>query len=173
MQTTLHITKDIINKLELNPYIEGMQLNIDFLENILSQASNDYYNTDKPLLTDNTFDILENIVRAKKPNSYIFNNIGAKVIKSDDAVKLPYYMGSLDKVKPNEKSLTKWIAKHNTNIVISDKLDGLSALLIISISLYFSFSIISLLFIYQIFGFICFAYSCRRLYFKLWIVVRY
>ena len=133
MQTTQHITKDIINKLELNPYIEGMQLNIDFLENILSHASNDYYNTDKPLLTDNTFDILENIVRAKKPNSYIFNNIGAKVIKSDDAVKLPYYMGSLDKVKPNEKSLTKWIAKHNTNIVISDKLDGLSALLIISI----------------------------------------
>ena len=62
MQTTQHITKDIINKLELNPYFEGMQLNIDFLENILSHASNDYYNTDKPLLTDNTFDILENIL---------------------------------------------------------------------------------------------------------------
>ncbi len=124
---------DMIKKLEANPHKYGLEIDIEILEIILKQAQNDYYNTDKPLLSDTTFDILENIVKISKPNSYIFNNIGATVINSDDAVKLPFYMGSLDKVKPNEKSLSKWFEKHNKNIVISEKLDGLSALLIISL----------------------------------------
>ena len=124
---------DIIKQLEANPHKYGLEINIDILEIILKQAQNDYYNTDKPLLSDTTFDILENIVKINKPNSYIFDNIGATVINSDEAVKLPFYMGSLDKVKPNEKSLSKWFEKHNKNIVISEKLDGLSALLIISL----------------------------------------
>lgn len=126
------ITKSLITKLEANPHIDGLKLDITLLENILLKAINDYYNTDKPLLTDNTFDILENILREKKPNSKVFAKIGAPVINPEDAVKLPYYLGSLDKVKPNEKSLTKWLSKHNKEIVISEKLDGLSALLIVS-----------------------------------------
>ena len=124
---------DMIKQLEANPHKYGLEIDIGILEIILKQAQNDYYNTDKPLLSDTTFDILENIVKINKPNSYIFDNIGATVINSDDAVKLPFYMGSLDKVKPNEKSLSKWFEKHNKNIVISEKLDGLSALLIISL----------------------------------------
>ena len=127
------INNDMIKKLEANPHKYGLEIDIEILEIILKQAQNDYYNTDKPLLSDTTFDILENIVKINKPNSYIFDNIGATVINSDDAVKLPFYMGSLDKVKPNEKSLSKWFEKHNKNIVISEKLDGLSALLIISL----------------------------------------
>lgn len=126
------ITKSLISKLEVNPHIEGLELDVVFLEKILIQAINDYYNTDKPLLTDATFDILENILREKKPNSKVFDKVGAPVINPEDAVKLPYYLGSLDKVKPNEKSLTKWLSKHNKQIVISEKLDGLSCLFIMS-----------------------------------------
>jgi NAD-dependent DNA ligase len=126
------ITKSLISKLEVNPHIEGLELDVVFLEKILIQAINDYYNTDKPLLTDATFDILENILREKKPNSKVFDKVGAPVVNPEDAVKLPYYLGSLDKVKPNEKSLTKWLSKHNKEIVISEKLDGLSCLFIMS-----------------------------------------
>jgi DNA ligase (NAD+) len=126
------ITKSLISKLEANPHIEGISLELGLLEKILTQAINDYYNTDKPLLTDATFDILENILREKKPNSKVFDKVGAPVVNPEDAVKLPYYLGSLDKVKPNEKSLTKWLAKHNKQIVISEKLDGLSCLFIMS-----------------------------------------
>ena len=127
------ITKSLITKLEQNPHIEGLELDISLLEKIIIQAINDYYNTDKPLLTDNTFDILETILREKKPNSKAFDKVGAPVVNPADAVKLPYYLGSLDKVKPNEKSLTKWLFKHNKQIVISEKLDGLSSLLVISL----------------------------------------
>jgi len=126
------ITKSLINKLEGNPHIEGLNLELDLLEKLIIQAINDYYNTDKPLLSDNTFDILETILKEKKPNSKVFDKIGAPVINPEDAVKLPYYLGSLDKVKPNEKSLTKWITKHNKEILISEKLDGLSCLLVLA-----------------------------------------
>ena len=126
------ITKSLISKLEVNPHIAGLELDVVFLEKILIQAINDYYNSDKPLLTDATFDILENILREKKPNSKVFDKVGAPVVNPEDAVKLPYYLGSLDKVKPNEKSLTKWLSKHNKQIVISEKLDGLSCLFIMS-----------------------------------------
>jgi len=130
--TTGNITKALIKKLEENPHIEGLKLDVELLEKILIKAINDYYNTDTPLLNDNTFDILESILKEKKPNSKVFDKIGAPVINPEDAVKLPYYLGSLDKVKPNEKSLTKWLAKHNKQIVISEKLDGLSSLLIVA-----------------------------------------
>jgi hypothetical protein len=45
-----------------------------------------------------------------------------------------YYFGSINKVKPGEKVLTKWLKEHNgtkSSILISEKLDGLSCLLII------------------------------------------
>lgn len=126
------ITKTLISKLEANPHSEVLNLDISTLEKLLTHAINDYYNTDKPLLSDNTFDILEKYLREKKPNSKVFDKVGAPIINPEDAVKLPYYLGSLDKVKPNEKSLNKWIAKHNKDILISAKLDGLSCLLIIS-----------------------------------------
>jgi DNA ligase (NAD+) len=132
--TEKRITKALITNLEENPHIEGLKLDISLLEKIIIQAINDYYNTDKPLLTDNTFDILETILREKKPNSKVFNKIGATVVNLNDAVKLPYYLGSLNKVKPNEKSLSKWLSKHNKQIIISEKLDGLSSLLVISIN---------------------------------------
>ena len=65
-------------------------------------------------------------------DSKILSKIGAAIPTSEEKVKLPYYMSSLDKVKPNEKSLTKWLKSHNKDITISEKLDGLSALMIIT-----------------------------------------
>ena len=130
--SSFKVTKAFITKLEQSPHIEGLEMTLDDLENLIIAATAAYYNTDKPLLSDNTFDILETILKEKKPNSKVFDTIGAPLANPADAVKLPYYLGSLDKVKPNEKSLTKWITSHNKQIVISEKLDGLSCLLVVS-----------------------------------------
>jgi DNA ligase (NAD+) len=126
------ITKTLIKKLEADPHIEGLDLSIPILEKIIKKAIDAYYNTDTPLLTDNTYDILENILREKKPDSDIFKTVGAKIPNEADKVKLPYYMSSLDKVKPSEKVFTRWMKEHPDNIIISEKVDGLSGLLIIS-----------------------------------------
>jgi DNA ligase (NAD+) len=43
--------------------------------------------------------------------------------------KLPQYMGSMDKVKPDDSSLRIWFEKYKSNYIVSDKLDGISGLL--------------------------------------------
>ena len=123
--------KAIITKLELNPHIEGLSTDLELLETILLQAKEAYFNTDKPMFTDASYDILEKCLQERKPDSVLFKLTGAKIEDSHDKVKLKYYLGSLDKVKPGEKVLTKWLKDHKGNILISEKLDGLSCLLII------------------------------------------
>jgi len=129
------ITKSILNKLETNPHSEGLSINVNFLETILLKAKNAYFNTDKPLFTDKSYDILESILQERKPESELFKLTGAKVESdSTDKVKLKYYLGSINKVKPGEKVLTKWLKEHvdgKNSLLISEKLDGLSCLLII------------------------------------------
>ena len=125
------ITKTLIKKLEADPHTLGLSLDIKLLEKVIIKANNDYYNTDKPLLTDKTFDILETILKEKFPESVFFKTIAAPISNPEDKVKLPYYLGSLDKVKPGEKVLTKWLKDHTGSVLISEKLDGLSCLLMI------------------------------------------
>ena len=128
------ITKAIISKLEYQPHHEGLSLDLGLLEKVLLQAKEAYYNTDKPLFTDATYDILENILLERNPGSILFKLTGSKIDDSHEKVKLKYYLGSLDKVKPGEKVLTKWLKEHNgedSSILVSEKLDGLSCLLII------------------------------------------
>lgn len=121
----------MIEKLEKDPHSEGLKLSVDELEKLLIKAIDAYYNTDKPLFSDTVYDILETILREKKPNSVIFSKVGAPV-NPEDAVKLEYYLGSMDKVKPGEKSLSRWLSKYLGNKIISEKLDGLSSLLVIN-----------------------------------------
>ena len=124
--------KAMITKLELNPHIEGLSTDLELLEKILLQAKEAYYNTDKPLFTDASYDILEKCLQERKPDSELFKLTGAKIdSNSTDKVKLKYYLGSINKVKPGEKVLTKWLKEHKGSILISEKLDGLSCLLII------------------------------------------
>jgi len=129
--SSTRITKAIISKLEANPHSEGLSTDLGLLEKVLLQAKEAYYNTDKPLFTDESYDILEKCLEERKPDSILFKITGAKVDETQDKVKLKYYLGSINKVKPGEKVLTKWLKEHKGSILISEKLDGLSCLLII------------------------------------------
>ena len=128
---TPSITKALITKLEANPHTEALSTDTALLEKVLLQAKEAYYNTDKPLFSDESYDILEHILFEKNPGSALFKLTGAKIANPNDKTKLPYYLGSLNKVKSGEKSLTKWLKDHNGSVLISEKLDGLSTLLII------------------------------------------
>ncbi len=126
------ITATLIKRIEADPHIQGLEIPIKTLSTLLEKAIDAYYNSDKPILSDETYDILWQCLEERDPSNDILKKVGAPVNK-EDKVKLPYYLGSLDKVKPNEKSLTKWLNVHQRDILISDKIDGLSSLLVVSL----------------------------------------
>jgi DNA ligase (NAD+) len=101
------------------------------LEKILRDLSLIYYNTGESLLSDEIFDYLKDHLEKIDPTNDFLNEVGAPV-ESKDKVKLPYPMGSLDKIKPSTQELDKWKIDYKGPYVISDKLDGISAQLYIT-----------------------------------------
>lgn len=104
-------------------------LSPDEIAHILERAANAYYNSASPLLPDDVFDMVRGHLARVAPKHPYFNKVGAPVTKGAKA-ELPYWMGSLDKIRDDERSLARWKAKYEGSYVVSDKLDGISALLV-------------------------------------------
>lgn len=120
--------KDIIKKININPFAADMLSQIE-LESIITYATDKYFNTNKPVFEDVIYDILVDFLKKKFPKSSVLKNIGSK-LKSRDKVKLDYWLGSMDKIKPGTCDLDKWLDNYKDNYILSDKLDGISALLV-------------------------------------------
>ena len=112
-----------------NFYDKIKTLSINDIEKIITIASDRYYNSSTPLLSDDKYDIIIDFLKDKNPKSSILKNIGHKV-KLKNKVNLDYWMGSMNKIKNDSKDLNIWISKYKPPFNISDKLDGISALLI-------------------------------------------
>ena len=95
------------------------------LEKIIKEANKLYYN-ENPIFNDNEYDIVKEYMEEKYPNNKILAEIGAPVPKKEK-VNLPYFMGSMDKLK-SEDAVNKWIEKYPSDYIISAKLDGVSGL---------------------------------------------
>jgi DNA ligase (NAD+) len=110
---------------------------IDTLEKLILYCQDKFFN-DISVISDAIFDMLVDFLRLKSPKSKVLKTIGAPV-KSKDKVKLPYYMGSMDKIKPPSNKLDTWMSEYKAPYILMDKLDGVSGLLVYSnnsISLY-------------------------------------
>ena len=99
------------------------------LEEIITYSADKYYNTSNSVISDDLYDILIDYLKLKNPKSLVLKKIGSK-IKSKNKVKLDYWLGSMDKIKPPSNQLSIWVKKYNPPYNISDKLDGISALII-------------------------------------------
>jgi NAD-dependent DNA ligase len=84
-----------------------------------------FFNTNKTLLNDDMYDLVKNYLKNLDPKNAYFKRVGAD---EDTKVKLPYWMGSLDKIKDDEKAINNWKKKYNGSAIVSDKLDGISCL---------------------------------------------
>lgn len=102
------------------------------LTELLAKANDAYYNQGTPIMTDNEFDILQNRVSKQVPLQ-----IGAPVAVEKLKVALPYFMGSMNKIKPDTAALGEWTQQYGSGsgsgsgsggYVISCKLDGVSGL---------------------------------------------
>ena len=121
----------MIKKIIKDPFNNINDLSIKELEEIITKAADSYYNKDKPLVSDAIYDLMIEFLQKKNPKSPVLKNIGAKVKNSKKKIKLPYHLGSMDKIKPGTTKLKNWIKKYKGPYYLSDKLDGISGLLII------------------------------------------
>ena len=115
------------------------KLDIEKLRTFKEYCDDIYYNSEKTILSDEQYDILKDIL-IKKDSKYI-ESVGAKLRDEDNRTILPYWLGSIDKIKnDNPSALERWINKNKCDkYVLEDKLDGISCLLICNngkISLY-------------------------------------
>lgn len=124
-----------LKRLETDVFQEGNKLTIAKLEQLIHDASYAYYNSDRSLISDSAFDILIDLLKQKKPDSTILDTIGAELpVDAPNKVALPYHLGSMDKIKPGSRDLELWMSRYNTGpYTISEKLDGLSGLLVLKV----------------------------------------
>ena len=121
---------DIVKKILKNSYESINELNVEELEKLIDFSNDKYRNTNTSIISDEIYDIAVDFLKLKNPKSKLLKEIGGKV-KSKDKVKLDYWLGSMDKIKPsNIKEFDKWINKYKESYYISNKLDGISAMIV-------------------------------------------
>lgn len=105
---------------------------MDFMREIENlKMFDEAYFDGTPLIPDAQYDTLKKKLTDLNPNHPYFGQVGSDV--RSGKVDLPYPMGSLDQIY--EGDYAKWVDKYNLNgksIVVSEKLDGVSIMLIYS-----------------------------------------
>ena len=96
------------------------------LNKFMKDANHAFFNN-VSFVTDNEYDIIKEYIQRVYPKNEIVKNIGAPVVDRNK-VTLPYYMGSMDKIKPDTNAIIKWKEKYTGPYVVSAKLDGVSGL---------------------------------------------
>lgn len=93
---------------------------------LLKKWDKQYHSGDGSDVPDDIYDLVKGAFQERDPNHPYFKSVGAPTRKK---TALPYYMGSMRKIKTNETYLKSFLNKiPSNNFVISDKLDGVSAL---------------------------------------------
>ena len=100
------------------------------LGELLIEAKKAYFTTDKPIMDDHTFDILEDILRQKLPYHRIFTKAGTtKFVTGFDKKKHQVSMGSQNKVNTFDDLVHYFELKkisRNTDFIVQPKCDGIS-----------------------------------------------
>lgn len=123
----MKITKKLLNEINDDPVKYARYTDIKVLVDVMRKFNEKYHSTDKPYVSDKVYDILYDILKERDPLNNFFKEIGAKVKIEKEMVKIPFPMGSLTKIKPDDPFLDKWLLNYKGPYVISDKLDGISA----------------------------------------------
>ena len=111
-----------------------LKLKITELVKILKESDKAYHDNGTMILTDLQYDILKDRLKEIAPKNAYLKKVGYKP-PDKFKVKLPYYLGSQDKIKyedESKKELDKWKVKYDnpSEYVISEKLDGISCLIV-------------------------------------------
>ena len=97
--------KKDIDLLKKDPKKYLQELSKDDLVNLIQKLNYSYYIEGKSLVSDELYDYVKEVLRKIDSKHPILDDVGvSKVYKT----KLPYYMGSMDKIKTDEKTLNNF-----------------------------------------------------------------
>ena len=115
-----------LNKCEIEELTESM------LVKVLRLCDKHYYNKSTSIICDGMYDDIKERLMLVNPSNYSLNAVGCKISDNvSNKVQIPYWMGSMNKIKEDDNDmLHRWLLKHGSNVIVSDKLDGISCLLI-------------------------------------------
>ena len=109
-------------------------MSVDELVARLQKANWAYHNNGHPVMTDAEYDSELERLRRLSPAHPFLSVVGAPVPAGSPSVMLPVIMGSQEKVRAGEDGLERWMKRdavaRSKKFVVSEKLDGLSALFI-------------------------------------------
>jgi DNA ligase (NAD+) len=120
--------KKIVVALQTNFFPTMNAMTKKQLEATMKYLSDVYYNDGVSLISDENYDRLRETLIRKFGHTEVAEEVGAEAKKHK--VRLPYFLGSMDKIKPDRNNLDSWLAKYKGHFCISDKLDGMSGLVI-------------------------------------------
>ena len=122
------VSKKKITEFKSNPKDFLENLNTSELVDFIQELNYAYYIDGISLVNDELYDFTKEELRKRDSKHPLLKEVG---VSKTGKTKLPSYMGSMDKIKNNEKELNNWIKKYNNEngYVLSDKLDGISGLL--------------------------------------------
>ena len=110
INTNINDMESIINKISIDPYSVSKKISNQQLAKVIEYANDKYYNSDDEIITDEIYDILREQLIKRDPKNPILKKIGAPILVNK--VKLPFWMGSMDKIKPDTNVLSRWIQKY-------------------------------------------------------------
>jgi NAD-dependent DNA ligase len=127
----MSIDENLVRQLIDDPANTLKRLSNTEIVAVLEKADEQFFSSSKPLLSDDIYDIIKNYLKKKDPKNVYLKRVGAVIEFNKE--KLPYYLGSLDKIKDDNKEIMKWKksypAEGQDGYIISEKLDGISCLL--------------------------------------------
>ena len=104
------------------------KLDEDELSSMIRAANKNYYCNNKPLMTDEEYDILKEFIEEKFPDNEAIQegHTMCSVAVEKRKIKLPFEMWSMDKFKTEDK-INLWLGEYKGPFIISAKVDGVSA----------------------------------------------
>ena len=113
----------LIENIKKKPLLVIEKLKEDKFTELINYLNENYYENGITFMSDEMFDII---------NEYYLKKFGDIKLSSNNKkkIKLPYFLGSQEKIKSSEKEINNWIGKYSGPYCVSNKLDGLSVLVI-------------------------------------------
>ena len=130
MSSDIELKKYDLKLIKDNPQEFAESVSIANGVKFIKLANEYYYGSGEPIVSDSVYDKIEEILKERSPNNKVWKEIRTAKDGEREKIKLPYWMGSMDKIKPGKEQVEKWSVKYPGVYVISEKLDGMSCLFV-------------------------------------------